>query len=844
MQMKATYMKYSIMAVLTMMLCACVEEAIEKGAPDVDGCMGVYFVEEQENIKAHVFDKGEDDPSLEFVVRRSDVSQAVEIPLEYSVYRIVRTMKDTSYVEAPLYDLDKFKFDKKITFAKDQRETKVKVSFEGITTGQEFTCTMSISDPQYVSVYSGNPSAISFTVQMNDWNKVSGNATYRDALFSDIFAWKGQHLQNTEVEVYERKDKKHYYRFKGLYSPSYLVRLMEGEEEYAKNKKELESQYARYFDEEVTIELDATDSSKVFFPLQKIGFTHPIYGETYIASDVAEVFGAGSNLLYGTRSEDGIITFPKNGVLIGLGGYLYFSNTSGRLRIALPGADAKDYDITLSNEDTVNGEVPVKFTVSKDVEKIRYSIFKGKINGVAMDACLAKVDGSGIVVSIPEGETSIESKVMPADPQTGLYTLVACSYGKDDTKYREFASIEFGYVKAGEETSNKVQITMGLHTDDQYASDKEEENYSSENSFQYWIKGKGITNAVISYYPTSYFETYKERIEENLTSGSQMDGSTLKMLNSTGLSGILGNKLESNTSYTMVIYAENEYYGEFFTKTITTGGMTDYAQKTYYAVDIENFVQPAVESYEDTWIPVSIDIFDAEATGRTIRGNWRAKEVTLSVEGDAVTATGLFPALKTNPSIMFDLKDGLLYTRENRGAKVMVKDSTNIVPSLRLEYQYIPKTTAVTGDGSVLENFDDEQTKGRRDMMMGGFVHEDVIAFVDNRTDYQFWALVMGGYQKNMRGEENLMNIIGDAHGQLILVRKSNTELLKDLIAKESEGQKDEKALSSAAETHTIASPKKDTPFGDHIKVDTEGKLVEFRNDARIKCNIDTNNLR
>ena len=100
MQMKATYMKYSIMAALALLLSACVEETIEKGAPDMDGCMGVYFVEEQENLKDHVFDKGEDDPSLEFILRRADVSTAVEIPLEYSVYRVVRTMEegDTAYV--------------------------------------------------------------------------------------------------------------------------------------------------------------------------------------------------------------------------------------------------------------------------------------------------------------------------------------------------------------------------------------------------------------------------------------------------------------------------------------------------------------------------------------------------------------------------------------------------------------------------------------------------------------------------------------------------------------------------------------------------------------------------
>lgn len=850
MQMKATYIRNLIAAAMTLLTCACVQEQLEKGAPDLEGCMGVYFVEGQENIKDHTFDKGEDEPSLEFTVRRAVADTAVSVPYSYSVYWIDKSMEegDTAYVEVPLYDMDKFKFDKNITFARGQRETKVKVSFDGITTGKRFVCTMNIEDPRYLSSYSANPASISFSVQMNEWIKMSGKATYRDALFSDIFAWNGRYLQNSDVEVYQRKDKKHHYKFKGLYSPSYLVRLMEGEEEYAKNKKELEETYAPYFSENISIELDATDSSKVFFPLQKIGFTHPLYGATYIASDVAEVVGASSNLLYGTRSEDGIITFPKNAVLLGLGGTFYFCNTSEKLRIVLPGAKAEDYDIEMSGEDVDEGQIPVKFTVAKDVRKVKYSLFKGKINGVAMPDSLMKVESDGIVLDIPEGTTEIEKSVSPQgnDAKTGIYTLVACSYGKGDTKYREYSSIEVGYVKPGDEQDHKVQITIGMHTDDQYASDKESENYSSENSFQFWIRGKDITHALITYYPTAYYKTYEKIIKENILSGSYgtIDGTSLKMLNGRGLSDIIGNTLEANTSYTMLVYAGNGYYSEFFTESIKTGGKTDFVQKTYFASDINEFSQPDVESYNDTWVPVSIDIFDAEAKGRTIRGNWRAKEVKLNVEGDVVTASGLFPALSTNPNVRFELKDGLLYTRENRGATVKVKDSTNIVPSMRFEYTYIPKTTAVTGSGSVMEKFDDDQTKDRRDMMMGGFVHEDIIAFVDNTTEYQFWALTMGGFQKDRMGEENMAAIIGDAHGQLILVRKSNTELLKSLTEKESKGLNDIKTLSSAAEAHAVTLPAPRELPGDQIRFDRTDRLIEFCPDARIKGNIDINNLK
>lgn len=836
MQMKAIHIRHLLTASLVLLMNSCVEEQIEKGPYDLDDCMGVYFVEEQENAKTHTLEKGKDKTFLEFKVRRVNSDAAAEIPYEYSVYRLIQTeASDTSYMEIPVQDADKFKFDRSINFSKGQKETTVKVSFEGIKTGETFRCSMSITDPRYVPIYASNISSISFNIQMFEWEKMDGYATYRDAFFSDMFDWEGRYLENTEVEIYRRKDKERYFRLKKVYTPAYLARLVEGEEEYEKNKAKLEDTYSPYLDPDASIYVDATDKEKVYIPAQKTGFSDGSLGDISIASDVPEVFGSSSNLLYGTLSEDGVITFPKNGVLFGMGGYYYFSNSSGKFRIVLPDGKAEDYAIELkADEVKEDGNTKVTFTVAKDVRKIRYHIFEGKISESVMSAKLGTVENSTHEINPAEGELEIEMDLKPfeTDAKTGIYTLVACTYGAGDSKFREYSSVEFGYVKPGDD--RKVQLFFGIHTDDRLASDKEETNYSSQNSFQYWVRGKDITHAQISYYPTAYYKTYEEQIKEQMEQYGSVDNLTLKVLNKDGLSGVVGNNLKAGTGYTFVIYAGNGYYSEFFTDTLNTRGVQDLMQRTYYATDLKEYEQPDADAYNGTWIPVSVDIFDSEAEGRTIRGNWRASEVTLSANGDKVTAKGLFPALKNNPDISFEMKDGYLYSMENRCAKVMVKDSTNMVPSLRFEYQYIPKTGALSGTGYFYETFEDKEVKERRDMIMGGFVHEDIIAFVDNTTELQFWAIVMGGYQKNRMGEEDLSTIIGDAHGELILVRKGS-ELLKNLTASESQARQSGQTLSSLTEAHRVEMPQINSIIRDLDKADIAQELLEIRSEVKVR---------
>ena len=821
--MKARNFIYFMAAAAALSFTSCVNEELEKGPDDPKDCLGVYFVEEQENAKTHTLEKGKDKTSLDIIVRRVKTDTEEDISYRFETYTIEKEeLTDTSYREVRVPADDVFEFGE-LYFKEGQHETAIEVNFSKIITGKTYHCTLYIDDTKYVSSYEANASSISFAVQMYEWENI-GKGIFRDAVFSDMFEWEGRYLE-TEVDVYQRKDRKNYFRLDKVYSAEYFTKLVEGEEAVEKDPSLVDS-YSQYIDEEACLYLDATDSSRVWFPAQKTGFSDPSLGEIMIASDVTEVFGSASNLLYGSLGTNGIITFPKNGLLFGMGGYYYFTNSSGKFRLVLPGYKAVDYAIEITcGETDPNGDVPVTFAMAKDVAKVRYSVFEGSISEVEMDAMIRKVLDSSDAEELTRqtgkaGEETYGIRPETDRAKTSIYTLIACTYDEKG-EYKEYASAEFGYVKPGE--TRDVEIDFGIIISDRYASDKPEENYSAENSFQYWIRGKDITHAMINYYPTSYYKTYKTLIEEELKNYGSVDNATLKRLNNSEISGVVGNNLLAGTSYTFVIYAGNGYRSSYITREFTTEGTADLMKKAYYWEDLLA-VQPDAAAYTNTeWIPVSVDIFDAEATGRTIRGNERAESIRFTLEDGKMKASGLFPALKANPEIMFDYKDGLLHMTENKLSKVTVKDSTNVVPSMRFDYTYSPKTGALSGSGYFYDTYEVEDEE-RSDMMVAGFVHEDIIAFMDNRTEELFWAFVLGGYQK-YGNEEQLSNIIGDAHGDLLLVRKGSP-LLEGLETGTSSGAGAEQTLSSINAANCIRMPEINSITKDLKKVDIAHDIV------------------
>ena len=77
--------------------------------------------------------------------------------------------------------------------------------------------------------------------------------------------------------------------------------------------------------------------------------------------------------------------------------------------------------------------------------------------------------------------------------------------------------------------------------------------------------------------------------------------------------------------------------------------------------------------------------------------------------------------------------------------------------------------------------------------------------------------------------------MIGDAHGELILVRKGSP-LLDGLKSQESATAKPNESLSAVKESGIIAAPKFGKVIGDQKYVDDSlNSKVEFRSDLQVK---------
>ena len=150
---------------------------------------------------------------------------------------------------------------------------------------------------------------------------------------------------------------------------------------------------------------------------------------------------------------------------------------------------------------------------------------------------------------------------------------------------------------------------------------------------------------------------------------------------------------------------------------------------------------------------------------------------------------------------------------------------------------------SISGSGYFYDTYEDENKVEKYDMVTAGFVHDQIIAFTDNRTTLSFWAILLGGYQMYSSGA-SLSNFVGDAHGDLILVRE-DCPLISKLQKSGSQSAKEGEQLSSVTESNRVDMPaigtilkdiKASDVAYDQASFDNERKtLLQVRNDARIK---------
>lgn len=168
--------------------------------------------------------------------------------------------------------------------------------------------------------------------------------------------------------------------------------------------------------------------------------------------------------LFGTF-KDGVFTFPAKSILLyfGSGGNLYYGNTDGMLRVAMPGVVLKDYSVGVEYlgrmTDTNDKDNAVfNLTFGADVTTVKYALVKEgeDLNKTASGI----IDGS-----VEATEISEAGRVEVPFEESGNYYLVTVSYENGEAKGADATPITLKSSKDAEEQFEEVAygvFTLGV----------------------------------------------------------------------------------------------------------------------------------------------------------------------------------------------------------------------------------------------------------------------------------------------------------------------------------------------------------------------------------------------
>lgn len=713
------YIKYIIAAVLTLTVTAC-EEEYSPGEPDRWDCQGLFFPQDQ---KTDVIISPSDSHVLTFIVQREETDEEAEVPyiLTASEEGIFSIEEDYLY------------------FDEDQHKSQFNVMISSeCELGKKYTCSIKVTDPQFVSSYGLSSNELSFSVTVVEWKKLEKDGvdkgTWRDDMFTSFAQQLGATLEEPyaeqSVEVYERSDMPNYFRVANVYTPEYISRIYAGDDSMAEALKD----YCPGGD----LYINATDPTKVYMETQ-FAMYDPFmnYGAIYFCSDVQENFDAGYSNSYGTF-KNGVVEFKiKNSIVMYLpSAGVAMGNLSGKTRLVLPGYRGYDYSVALKSSPSVEGVMPIEFILGDDVKKVGYQVYEGNLSDVELVSKLEEVKALKGVKEITSS-TVLDFTA----PKTGFYTLVACSFAEGDV-YQEYDCIRFGYDT--KEDPREVDYHMGLIVSDKYGAT----GRTKENSMEFYVYGEDIVDAKVAVYKTVNYNDFKSSIDSLVQYYMpSLDALQLDSLNRVGYTGLIDN-LASGVEYTMVAYLDNGYHSGVFTATASTEGTYNPLDEEFQFYDLPRELQPVEQQdYCKDWKLWSVDPFTTRNWIRTDRGTVTFEEgqdLYFNSEGEPVadeskadpsktmevlSLSGVFSKIKETynmpkDAIDFHYYEGYIYSLMTRFDKTSV-DGKDAYPTNA--YLYLTPS----GLSPLLENF----------AMLGGFVRNpvktdsrDIIAFVSNPT--------------------------------------------------------------------------------------------------------------
>lgn len=699
------------MAAMSLFTVACVEEVpYEKGEADVDGCYGVYFPV-QEAAGAHTYDPSMP-TEIEFTVARTNTSGAITVPIDY-------TESHDGIFDVPAAE-----------FADGQSETTIKVTFPTSENGVNYKLSLAVNDPQYASKYLDVAVNMDFSVLRVEWKYFLNPETGEPAKFTFNQGW-WEEVHTGYVKYYEvngvrtcqtvtdpvQTDSGTAYGFWG-------TGTAEGEGELN----------FKWYDA-----VNAEGKQIVELPVNKV-YYHPTYEAdvhiydwyTYFTVVNPQAALAGVDYLTFVNKYGGsyITSYYDNGGFYFAAAYYYMIGIGGwsvdayDVVAEAEGFVRTDYSLDVKAALTTNGAVPVTFALGADVANVKYAAYEGELNVAQLEAKVgAIVDGTETAVA----EVTASSTVAVTMPATGKYTLVAVAYDAEGNA-QSSANTVFTYVS----TDNPVPVivTAGIGSADKYVP----AGANTDTSLEIWVYGKDLVDVKVGVFSYPSLVADFAGCQNAVASSKSISAENLALANGAGYVDVVTG-LVPGTEHYLLVWASNGYETTFAMSDgfYTTGDPLP-VYKSFSMSDIDPKLLPATsEGYFGTYNYYGIDYFGDSPLrsylGQVTIADSEMEDLPADADGivtEYVEVSGVFGAEADywgfDDTMTMEFYDGVLY-------------QLPVYYGL-CDAGYYNAVLYLTADGG-LYGHSSSYT------MLGGFVDEGYLAFVDATGSYGFngWFL-------------------------------------------------------------------------------------------------------